>query len=156
MTFEADLIAARPCLSRFAVKLTRDRDAAEDLLSDTMVRALANRDKFQEGTNLRAWAYFIMRNQFLSAMRRKKWDGGSTSDLTDAMLPSVPAPQGVAIDLADALKALAEIPADQREAVLMVGAGATYEEVADELLVSLGTVKSRVCRGRDALIELLS
>lgn len=154
--FERDLIALRPTLMRFALKLTKDREQAEDLLGDTIVKALANRDQFQVGSNLIAWATFIMRNHFLSACRRKKWDGGSVDEMLASALPSIPAPQGTAIDLADALKALSEIQRDQREAVLLVGAGASYEEAAEELMCSVGTVKSRVSRGRDALAELLA
>lgn len=154
--FEQELLAARPYLQRFASKLTMNREAAEDLLGDTMVRVLANRDRFQPGTNFRGWAMFIMRNLFITSMRRKKWDGGSIDEMLASALPSSPAPQGDSVDLADTLKALEMLPRDQRDAVLLIGAGASYEEAAEELCCSVGTIKSRVARGRDALVEALA
>lgn len=154
--FGEDLASRRDLVHRFALRLTQNQTAADDLCSEVMLKAWVNREKFITGTNLTAWLTTITRNIFLTGMRRAKWDGGSTDDMLESALPSRPAPQGAAIDLADAVKALDLLPRDQREALLLVGAGASYEEAAEELCCSVGTIKSRVARGRDALAEALA
>lgn len=155
--FAAALAGQRKPLIRYAMHLVSgDFDAAEDLAAWTLGKAWQHRDKFQVGTNLPAWTQTILRNRFITQMRRKRWDGGSTEDLAISALPWVPAPQGAVVDLADTLKALAMLPQDMREALILVGAGASYEEAAQDLGCAVGTIKSRVARGRDALKELLS
>ncbi len=154
--FGRDLHNVRPHVSRFIYRMAQDYAVTEDVVSEAILKAWQHRDRFQAGTSLKAWVCFIARNQLLSAFRRRRWDGGSVDELLGNAMPSAPAPQGAAVDLADALKAIQELSRDQREAVLLVGAGATYEEAAEDLCCSVGTIKSRVARGRDGLRELLA
>lgn len=154
--FGRDLAALYPSLGAYARNLCRDAHLAEDVVQDTMAKAWAARDRFAEGTNLKAWTYTILRNLFLSRMRRTKWDGGSTEDLAGGALPVAAGGPEMALHVDDMLRGLALVPTDQREALLLVAMGATYEEAAEELVTSVGTVKSRVARGRLALEEALA
>jgi RNA polymerase sigma factor (sigma-70 family) len=154
--FGRDLAAQRLNLTRFGQRLCNCPVEAEDLASETMLKAWAARGSFQPGTKLSAWTQFILRNVFLSKMRRGRFSGGSVEDLPMDMLPSCAAPQYAHMDLADAVKAMTMLPRDQRTVMELVGSGATYEEAAEEANCSVGTVKSRVARGRDGLAELLS
>ena len=151
-----DLCDLRPKLLRFAYRLCGCPIEAEDLVGDATVRAWYYRERFRPGTSLSAWTFLILRNGFLSKVRRGRFSGGSVEDLPESMLPSCFPQQWAVLDLADALRAMALLHPDQRAAIEMVGAGASYEETAEELNVSVGTVKSRVARGRDRLDQLLS
>lgn len=154
--FGRDLWELRPALMRQAQSLARDRMAAEDLVSEAMAKAWAARDRFEPGSNLRAWVGFILRNLFLSQYRRRKWDGGSVDEIAPSLIPLAPGSPELTTQLDDVLRALRLVPADQREALMLVAMGATYEEAADELVTSCGTIKSRVARGRAALEEALA
>lgn len=156
--FERDLLAALPKLRRVAIRLTRDSDAAADLVQDAIERAWRARESFALGTNMGAWLCFIGRNHFLSRKRRDwRWQQfpvgqnkhGEEVEFID-LLPA-PANQHHKLELDDLLEALGYLPAEQRDAILLVGEGLSYDEAAAELGTSEGTIKSRVCRGRDAL-----
>lgn len=153
--FKSDLLAAVPNLRAFAMSLAGTHDRADDLVQETLVKAWHKQDTFQPGTNMRAWLFTILRNEFYSQMRKK---GREVSDaegaLTEAM--AVHPEQSGKMDLADMRKALQGLPDDQREAIILVGAtGLSYEEAAEVCGCAVGTVKSRVSRARARLAELL-
>ena len=128
---------------------------ADDLVQDTMVKAWRNIDTFAPGTNMRAWLYTILRNTLYSDFRK---EGREVADLDGkfaAQLSEKPAHDG-RLQLHDLCEAFRHLTLEQREALLLVGAqGFSYEEAAEICGVSVGTVKSRVCRGRRFLIERL-
>ena len=153
--FKGLMTAAIPALRSYARNLCRDEHLADDLVQDTMVKAWAARERFAEGTNFKAWTYTILRNQFLSQMRRKRFTGDYDESVAEIVLRT-PADQDRRLHVEDVQRAMAQLPAAQREALMLVGAEElTYEEVAAVTDVPLGTVKSRVARGRTALAKLV-
>jgi RNA polymerase sigma-70 factor (ECF subfamily) len=150
-----DLLAVLPSLRAFAISLTSDVEKADDLLHDTVVRALTHLDKFAPGTNLQAWMFTILRNQFHSSYRKRRREVEDADGQFAAKLSTAPT-QDPQLDFEDLRLALAELSAEQREAVLLVGAeGFTYEEAARICRTKVGTIKSRVNRARVRLTELL-
>jgi len=147
--FADELVSHMPYLRRFATKLTFDATAAEDLVQDTMERALRARDSFQMGTNMRGWLAFILRNQFYSD-RRRAW---RSVQMAEGQAEAVMAADNPfhGLDLEDTLKALSILPPEQSEALLLIAEGEDYDTAAQELGCEVGTVKSRVSRARDAL-----
>ena len=120
-----------------------------------MLKAWAARGRFAAGTNMRAWTFIILRNSFLSQRRRARFTTEWDDVVADRIL-SMPAGQGDQLHLADVQRALMQLPESQREALILVGAGGfSYEEAADICGVALGTIKSRVARGRSALAALI-
>jgi RNA polymerase sigma-70 factor (ECF subfamily) len=154
-SFRDDLVAAIPVLRGFARSLSGNRDRADDLVQETLAKAIANRDKYRPGTNLHAWLVTILRNQYYSEGRRR-WREVSDADGTHAArLVDAPAQPGH-MELRDFLSALQTLPDDQREALILIGAsGLTYEEAAEVLGTRIGTVKSRVSRARARLEALM-
>lgn len=151
-----DILAAVPSLRAFAISLTNNADRADDLVQDTLVRAVANIHRFEVGTNLNAWLFTILRNLFHSEYRKRRREVEDADGSYAARL-SAPPEQSVRLDFEDFKKALVHIPLDQREALLLVGAeGLSYEEVAQVCGVAVGTVKSRVNRARARLAQLLA
>ncbi len=151
----SDLIAAIPHLRAFAMSLTGHRDRADDLVQDTITRAWANIHKFEPGTNMNAWLFTILRNLFHSDYRKKKHEVEDADGSYAARLRTQP-DQQVHLDFEDFRTALATLPLDQQEALLLVGAhGMSYEEAAEVCQVAVGTVKSRVNRARTRLAALL-
>lgn len=153
--FKRELAAVIPHLRAFGRSLSGSRDVADDLVQETLMKAWAARDRFQAGTNMRAWTFIILRNHFLSQMRRSRFKGEWDDLVADRML-AAPAGQDKQIELADLQRALLQLPSSQREALILVGAGGfAYEEAAEICGVAVGTIKSRVARGRAALEQLL-
>jgi RNA polymerase sigma-70 factor (ECF subfamily) len=151
----SDLIAAIPSLRAFAVSLTGHHDRADDLVQDTIMRAWANLHRFEPGTNLNAWLFTILRNCFHSEYRKRKHEVEDADGSYAARLRTHPDQQSH-LDFEDFRVALAMLPLDQREALLLVGAqGMSYEEAAAVCQVALGTIKSRVNRARTRLASLL-
>ncbi|WP_339707108.1 NepR family anti-sigma factor [uncultured Sphingosinicella sp.] len=149
--FKDELTAIIPQLRAFGRSLSGNRDMADDLVQETLLKAWAARDRFQAGTNIRAWTFIILRNLFLSQMRRARFKGEWDELVADRIL-SAPAGQDKQIELADLQRALLELPPAQREALILVGAGGfAYEEAASICDCAVGTIKSRVARGRAAL-----
>jgi len=147
---------ALPRLRAFAVSLTGHSAGADDLVQDTLVRAWANLASFEPGTNLLAWLYTILRNQFYSEMRRRRREVPDRDGDYAARLSISPG-QESHLDFQDFRTALAKLPPDQREAMMLVGAeGMSYEQVAEICGCAVGTVKSRVARARARLAVLLS
>lgn len=150
------LIEALPRLRAFARSLCGNRDRADDLVQETITRALANRDKFQPGTNLNAWLVTILRNHFYSEGRKRRREVEDADGAYAARLADQPAQEST-LDMRDFLRALQALPDEQREALILVGAsGFSYEEVSAISGVRVGTVKSRVSRARSRLQELLA
>jgi RNA polymerase sigma-70 factor, ECF subfamily len=153
--FLKQLIDCLPMLRGFAISLTRDGDRAEDLIQDTILKALKHRSGFAMGTNLGAWLVTILRNKFRSDYRRNKREVEDVDGRYAATLITIP-DQGASLDLQDLEAALAELPVEQRDALLLVVAdGKSYEEAGEILGVRTGTIKSRVSRARNKLAELL-
>ena len=151
-----EILAAVPGLRAFAMSLAGKTDRADDLVQDTLVRAVANIHRFEAGTNLNAWLFTILRNLFHSEYRKRRREVEDADGSYAARL-SVPPEQGARLDFEDFRRALAHIPLDQREALLLVGAeGLSYEEAAQVCGVAVGTVKSRVNRARSRLAQMLA
>lgn len=151
--FHDELIEFLPSLKAFAMMLTRDRAAGEDLLQDTVLRALDKSDSFTMGTNLRAWVYTIMRNQYINTLRRRQRERVTQIDdeLLENMDP-VAANQEHALVLKDLLRAMGELRQEQREALhLVVADGLSYDEVAHICGCPVGTIRSRIARARQEL-----
>jgi RNA polymerase sigma factor (sigma-70 family) len=153
--FKRELAAVLPHLRAFGRSLSGNRDVADDLVQETLLKAWAARARFQAGTNMRAWTFIILRNHYLSQMRRARFRG-EWDDLTAERLLAAPAGQDKHVELSDMQRALLQLPQPQREALILVGAGGfAYEEAADICGVAVGTIKSRVARGRAALEQIL-
>ncbi|MCA1242119.1 sigma-70 family RNA polymerase sigma factor [Stappia stellulata] len=154
--FKKDIVEAIPRLRAFARSISGDRDRADDLVQETLSKAIANRDKFTEGTNLTAWLITILRNHFYSVGRKMQREVSDSDGEHAATLESKPQQTGH-LELKDFLSALQVLPDDQREALILIGAsGFSYEEAAEILGVKVGTVKSRVSRARLRLEDLMN
>ncbi|WP_299329177.1 sigma-70 family RNA polymerase sigma factor [Parasphingopyxis sp.] len=153
--FKDQLAQVIPHLRAFGRSLSGNRDTADDLVQETLLKAWAARERFQAGTNMRAWTFIILRNLFLSQMRRSKFKG-EWDDLTADKLLAAPASQDRHVELGDMQRALMELPETQREALILVGAGGfAYDEAAEICGCAVGTIKSRVARGRAALEAIM-
>jgi RNA polymerase sigma-70 factor (ECF subfamily) len=151
-----ELLAAIPPLRAFAVSLTADTDRADDLVQETLVKAWSNLNSFTPGTNMRAWLFTILRNTFYSNHRKQRREVHDVEGEHAARLATHPSQNGH-MDLADFRQALARLPDDQREALILIGAsGFSYEEAAEICGCAIGTVKSRVNRARNKLVEIMS
>jgi RNA polymerase sigma-70 factor (ECF subfamily) len=150
-----ELLAALPSLRAFAISFTNNRDRADDLVQETILRAWANIDKFEPGTNLNAWLFTILRNLFHSDYRKRKREIEDANGFFAARLKTHPDQQSH-LDFEDFCSALAKLPLEQREVLLLVGAqGMSYEEAAEVCDVPIGTIRSRVNRARSKLASLL-
>ena len=154
--FKDGLIREIPSLRAFAASLSGSMQLADDLVQDTLLKAWSNAEKFEPGTSLRAWLFTILRNTYYS-LYRKRGREVQDSEGTYAERMATQGNQESHLDLADFRKALAKLPEEQREVLIMVGAtGLSYEEAAEICGVAIGTIKSRVNRARTKLAELLS
>ncbi|QFU15912.1 sigma-70 family RNA polymerase sigma factor [Microvirga thermotolerans] len=150
------LLAAVPSLRAFAISLSGQVDRADDLVQDTLLRALSNLHRFERGTNLNAWLFTILRNLFHSEYRKRRREVEDPEGSYASRLKVQPE-QGARLDFEDFRNALAKLPPDQREALLLVGAsGFSYEEAANICGCAVGTIKSRVNRARFRLASLLN
>jgi RNA polymerase sigma-70 factor (ECF subfamily) len=154
--FKDQLGQVIPHLRAFGRSLSGSRDLADDLVQETLLKAWAARKRFQAGTNMRAWTFIILRNLFLSQMRRARFKG-EWDEITASKMLAAPASQDRHVELGDMQRALLHLPQPQREALILVGAGGfAYEEAAEICGCAVGTIKSRVARGRVALEALLT
>ncbi|MFZ5783638.1 MAG: sigma-70 family RNA polymerase sigma factor [Pseudomonadota bacterium] len=152
--FHEQLKTVLPRLRIYALSLTRDRDAADDLVHDTVIKALSGRRSFQPGTNLAAWLFRIQRNEFISGLRRRRPSVPVDAAIAESL--SHPAHQDSRLVMREFLSAFGKLASTQREALLLaVLEGLPYEEIAAHTGVSVGTVKSRISRARDTLERLL-
>jgi RNA polymerase sigma-70 factor, ECF subfamily len=150
------VLTAVPSLRAFAISLCGNVDRADDLVQETLLRALANIDSFEPGSNMPAWLFTILRNLFRSEYRKRRREV-EDADGSYAGRLKVQPEQGSRLDFEDFRSALAKLPHDQREALLLVGAsGFSYEEAANICGCAVGTIKSRVNRARSRLAALLA
>lgn len=153
--FKDDLLHAIPSLRAFAVSLSQNADKADDLVQETLVKAWDKQSSFQPGTNLKAWLFTILRNEFYSQMRKRGREVQDSDGIMTGKLAVHPSQHG-SLDLGDFRKALERLPEDQREAIILIGAsGFSYEEAAEICNCAVGTIKSRVSRARSRLQEIL-
>jgi RNA polymerase sigma-70 factor, ECF subfamily len=150
-----EIEAEIPRLRRYARALTRDLVAADDLVQDCLTRALGRLHLWQEGTDLRAWLFTVLHNQYVSHIRRKVREGTAVGLSEREPLLTHAAQQGKRLELRDLERAIAKLPDIQRSVVLLVGLeGMDYEQVARVLGVPVGTIRSRLARARGALRRL--
>ena len=150
------ILAAIPSLRAFAISLSGNVDRADDLVQETLLRAIANIDSFQPGSNLPAWLFTILRNLFRSDYRKRRREVEDSDGSYAESLKSQPE-QVSRVEFEEFRVALDKLPSDQREALILVGAsGFSYEEAAAICGCAVGTIKSRVNRARVRLAELLS
>ena len=152
---QQQLTALLPNLRAFARSLSGNVDSADDLVQETLVKAWRSRDSFTSGTNLKAWLFAILRNTYISDIRKRKREVPDPDGLLAGQL-AVKGSQEGHVDMQDFVTALAQLPQDQKEALLLVGAeGFSYEEVALMCGCAVGTIKSRVNRARNRLCEVM-
>src|ERR1700728_2222235 len=150
-----DILASVPSLRAFAISLSGNGDRADDLVQETLLRALANIDSFQPGSNLPAWLFTILRNLFRSDYRKRRREVEDADGSYAKTLKTQPA-QSAHLEFEEFRAALEKLPQDQREALILVGAsGFSYEDAAAICGCAVGTIKSRVNRARSKLSALL-
>ena len=154
--FRAELLAVVPSLRAFARGLCGPVDLADDLAQEALTKAWSARKSFKAGTHFKAWMFMILRNHYFSTYRKQKrmvaWDPEATANL----MTTGPAQTG-AVEFAELYQALSHLTDEQREAVILVGAGGfSYEEAAQIGGCAVGTIKSRVGRARATLRDLIS
>lgn len=153
--FKRELTDVLPHLRAFARGLCGRPDMADDLVQETMLKAWAAQERFEPGTSMRAWTFVILRNVFLTDMRRNRFRGEYDEAVAERIL-TAPAGQEEPIHLSDLHRALLTLPAERREALLLVGAGGfSYEEAAEICGCAIGTIKSRVGRARATLASMI-
>jgi RNA polymerase sigma-70 factor, ECF subfamily len=153
--FKADLLDLIPFLRAFARSLCGNQETADDLAQETLVKAWQARDMFAPGTNLKAWLFTILRNQFYSD-RRRAWRQAPWEQEAAERIPGSAGEQSWAAELSDTARALSCLSDEQREALILVGAGGfSYEDAARICNCAVGTVKSRVARARKSLMSIL-
>ncbi len=151
---QSAILAAIPEMRAFALSLCHRRDRVDDLVQEALLRALTNIRSFKGG-NLIAWLFTILRNNFLNDYRKSRHEVPDAEGYFVATLTSQP-DQEAHIELAEFRAALARLPREQREAVVLVGgAGLSYEEAAQICRCAVGTMKSRAFRGRARLAKLM-
>lgn len=157
-TFESELAALLPRLRRFAHGLSRNSADADDLTQLTVERALRSKEQWQAGTRLDSWSYKIMRNLWIDTVRARSRRARFEAPPEEAESIGVDPRDGVdaSIELQRAMAAMGRLPDEQREVVtLILVEGFGYREVAELLDLPIGTVSSRLVRGRNALVEML-
>lgn len=153
--FRNELLAVLPHLRAFARGLSGRSDFADDLVQEAAIKAWTARDRYEPGTNMRAWTFAILRNHYLSELRRSKRQTDLDEGVAERMLV-MEADQEGPLHLGDMEAALQQLAPERREAVLLVGAsGFSYEEAAEIAGCPIGTMKSRVARARADLAKML-
>ncbi|WP_043750634.1 sigma-70 family RNA polymerase sigma factor [Methylobacterium nodulans] len=154
-SFRDELLATLPSLRAFALSLTTTLSQADDLVQETLLRAWQNQHRFEAGTNLKAWLFTILRNQFYTVARKRRREVEDVDDAAAGRMVALP-DQEDGIALREVWDQVARLPPLQREALLLVAVqGLTYEAAARLMNCQVGTVKSRVSRARTALVEAL-
>lgn len=153
--FKRELTTVIPHLRAFARGLCGRPDLADDLVQEALLKAWAAQERFEPGTSMRAWTFVILRNAYLTDMRRNRFRGEYDEAVAERTL-TAPAGQEGPLHLSDMHRALLALPPERREALLLVGAGGfSYEEAADICQCAVGTIKSRVGRARAALTRMI-
>ncbi len=152
---QRSLMMLIPNLRAFAMSLVRKHDLADDLVQEALIRAFQNIHQFAAGSNLKAWLFTILRNAYLSHLRKRRFEVGDPDGVHAEGLV-VPGGQSAHMELLEFQRALDSLPSDQREAIVLVGAeGFSYEEAALMCGCAVGTMKSRVSRARSKLAEVM-
>jgi RNA polymerase sigma-70 factor (ECF subfamily) len=150
-----DVVALIPALRAFAWSLSHNGSDADDLVQDTLIKAWTNRDKFEMGTNLRAWLFTILRNTYYTNVLRRRREVRDEQGEYAATLRAAPT-QEWSVAMKSLQAALRQLPDEHREALILVGAaGLSYEEAAEICGCALGTIKSRVNRARARLLKIM-
>ena len=153
--FKTELTGLIPQMRAFARSLCRDAVAADDLAPDALLQAWNNRTSYQPGTNMKAWTFMILRNQFYSDKRRSWRSTQLDPEVAERTLVAASNPMA-SLELDEVRRGLAMLPEDQREALILIGAGGlSYEEVSEICGCAIGTIKSRVSRARDRLATII-
>lgn len=158
MSFERDLLAILPRLRRFAASLSRDRADSDDLCQATLERGLKARDQWQPGTRLDSWMYRIMRNLWIDEARARQRAAKTFAPEEAGLSVGHAGDRDVEAHmmLSDVDRAMQALPDEQREAIaLVLVEGLSYKEAAAVLGIPMGTLTSRLVRGRGALLELM-
>ncbi|ATG44401.1 RNA polymerase sigma factor 70 [Phaeobacter piscinae] len=151
-----ELVDHLGAMRAFAISLTRNTAMADDLVQDTLVKAWTNIEKFEEGSNMRAWLFTILRNTYYSLRRKRRREVEDADGALSEQLSQKPDHDG-RLNMRDFNAAFEKLNDEQREALVLVGAGGfSYEEAAETCGVKVGTIKSRVNRGRARLAELMN
>lgn len=154
--FRAGVVGCIPHLRRYARALTKDADKADDLVQECLAKAIGRENQFQPGTNLRAWLFTILHNQFMDEMRRQAARPKLVAIDDNVRKLSDPPSQDATVELRRLEAALQELPVDQRIVTLLVGLeGMNYAEAAEVVGVPVGTVRSRLSRAREALRQMM-
>ncbi|HLZ77643.1 sigma-70 family RNA polymerase sigma factor [Phenylobacterium sp.] len=155
LSWRDDVVGLIPALRAFAWSLSHNGSDADDLVQDTLIKAWTNKDKFEPGTNLRAWLFTILRNTYYTAvLRRRREVRDETGEYAGAL--KTPPTQDWSVALHALRDALQKLPDEHREALILVGAaGLSYEEAAEICGCALGTIKSRVNRARARLLKIM-
>ena len=149
------VVAMIPALRAFAWSVSRNGSDADDLVQDTLIKAWTNREKFEPGTNLRAWLFTILRNTYYTNVLRRRREVRDEQGEYAGTLKAAPT-QDWSVAMRSLQAALQQLPDEHREALILVGAaGLSYEEAADICGCALGTIKSRVNRARARLLKLM-
>lgn len=150
-----EVVGLIPALRAFAWSLSHNGSDADDLVQDTLIKAWSNREKFEPGTNLRAWLFTILRNTYYTSVLRRRREVRDEDGEYASTLKTAPA-QDWTMAIRALQAALQQLPAEHREALILVGAaGLSYEEAAEICGCALGTIKSRVNRGRARLLKIM-
>lgn len=153
---QQQMLAFEPQLRAYAMSLSRSADRSDDLVQETLLRAITKIDTFRPGTNLGGWLTTILRNCYLGDLRRRRREVEDANSCYSEGLRSAPEQEGL-LEYKEFCSALREIPFDQREALMLVGAaGLSYEDTATLCRTTTGTIKSRINRARSRLAALLS
>jgi RNA polymerase sigma-70 factor, ECF subfamily len=150
-----EVVGLIPALRAFAWSLSHNGSDADDLVQDTLIKAWTNRDKFEPGTNLRAWLFTILRNTYYTnVLRRRREVRDETGEYAGGL--RAPPTQDWSVAMRSLQVALQQLPDEHREALILVGAaGLSYEEAAEICGCALGTIKSRVNRARARLLKIM-
>jgi RNA polymerase sigma-70 factor (ECF subfamily) len=155
LSWRDDVVGLIPALRAFAWSLSHNGSDADDLVQDTLIKAWTNKDKFEPGTNLRAWLFTILRNTYYTAvLRRRREVRDEAGEYAGAL--KTPPTQDWSVAMHALRDALQKLPDEHREALILVGAaGLSYEEAAEICGCALGTIKSRVNRARARLLKIM-
>ena len=152
---QTEIISLLPALKAFARRFERVENDAEDLVQETVSKALCHLEQFQDGTSLKSWLFTIMRNTYCSSYKRRKREPvGCVGDLSEYQVP-VKSTQDWSLRAREVQAAINKLGARHRDALLLVVAGTSYEEAAVICHCEIGTIKSRVNRARSHLLEIL-
>jgi RNA polymerase sigma-70 factor (ECF subfamily) len=152
---EQAIVELIPALRAFARSLCRNAPDADDLVQETLTKAIANVDRFQAGTRMKSWLFTIMRNSFSSRITKAMREMPGATDCVSSR-PACGAPQEWTAQMREVSRAIARLPRPQREVLVLIGVlGMSYEETAEICTCAIGTVKSRLSRARSGLVEQL-